>query len=180
MFNRVFDIGFSLMEYLYLDIETTGINPDESEITLIGTMDKNGIKQYSFQEDLRLVCDKINSDYDVFGVVPTIVTYNGYAFDIPFLEKKLGLEINNEHIDLYLTAKEKLGKYNKYFSKDSIARFSEIYVPSNITGGRCAFIGNRSIEIDKPEMLMKVYQHNALDLITTRQLHLQMIEDEIL
>ncbi len=79
---------------LFIDIETRGLSPSNAEIYMIGTavMSGNGlyIRQF-FADDPseeRYIIEEFAAyaaDYD------TIITFNGNAFDIPFIEKRAGI-----------------------------------------------------------------------------------------
>ena len=78
----------------YLDIETTGLSPARSEITMVGILDSDGFTAYvqgENLEDLREALEK----YDL------VVTYNGASFDLPFIEYHFGKVFTQvSHIDL--------------------------------------------------------------------------------
>ena len=78
----------------FLDIETTGLSPDRSIITLVGILDSDGYHSFVHGrnlDDLREAVEK----YDL------IVTYNGASFDLPFIEHHFGsLFRHTPHIDL--------------------------------------------------------------------------------
>ena len=78
---------------LFLDIETTGLDAWQTEITTIATYDGSCVKTYvqgrnlnEFKKDIR--------NYNL------IITYNGKTFDIPCIESVLGIAVNHAHIDL--------------------------------------------------------------------------------
>ena len=84
----------------YLDIETTGLYPHESMITVIGIYFCNG-------DDGRLVQfydSKLNCKNLLHAMEGTehVFTYNGSRFDIPFIRTHLGpdLSIMHRHTDL--------------------------------------------------------------------------------
>jgi len=78
----------------FLDIETTGLDRNYSELTLIGVADKHGYSSFVSGENLEEFRDAIDK-YDL------IVTFNGSSFDIPFVEHYLGNVFRNcAHIDL--------------------------------------------------------------------------------
>ena len=78
----------------FLDIETTGLDRNYSELTLIGVADKHGYSSFVSGENLEEFRDAIDK-YDL------IVTFNGSSFDIPFVEHYLGNIFRNcAHIDL--------------------------------------------------------------------------------
>jgi uncharacterized protein len=79
-------------EAAYLDIETTGLEWD-CHITTIALFDGRKISTYVYDENL----DDFEQDIAEYKL---IVTYNGKVFDIPFIEKHLGIKINQAHLDL--------------------------------------------------------------------------------
>lgn len=84
----------------YLDIETTGFSPSNGDITVIGIYLEKGEKR----EFISLVDNDINPTRlgEIFKDVNLLYTYNGSAFDLPFIQTKLGLDITRccKHIDL--------------------------------------------------------------------------------
>jgi uncharacterized protein YprB with RNaseH-like and TPR domain len=77
----------------YLDIETTGLYPSDSEITTIALYDGINVKTYVNGKNLGDF--KIDIlDYNL------LVTYNGKSFDIPFIEKFFNISLTHSHIDL--------------------------------------------------------------------------------
>ena len=67
----------------FLDIETTGLSPVSSHVTMVGILDSDGYKSYVRDEnleDLREALEKYT----------LIVTFNGASFDLPFLEYHFG------------------------------------------------------------------------------------------
>ena len=78
----------------FLDIETTGLSTAYSYITLVGILDSDGYTAYVRDEnldDLRAALEK----YDL------VVTFNGAAFDLPFIEHFFGRVFSRmAHIDL--------------------------------------------------------------------------------
>lgn len=77
----------------YLDIETTGMDPWESEITTIALYDGREVKTYVQGHNLEAFLDDIQA-------ADLIVTYNGKGFDIPFIERYFRIRLNHAHIDL--------------------------------------------------------------------------------
>lgn len=76
----------------YLDIETTGLRMDEA-ITTIAIYDGRSIFTYIQGENL----DDFKRDIARYSV---LVTYNGKCFDVPFIERFLGIQLPQAHIDL--------------------------------------------------------------------------------
>ena len=77
----------------YIDIETTGIGDYGDIITTIALYDGKEIKHYINGKNL----DEFRHDIMEYKV---IVTYNGKTFDVPFIEKYLGISIEHAHLDL--------------------------------------------------------------------------------
>jgi uncharacterized protein YprB with RNaseH-like and TPR domain len=77
----------------YLDIETTGLDSWNNEITTIALYDGNSIYTYVQGQNL----DEFREDIQRYKV---IVTYNGKCFDVPFMESYFRMNIPQVHIDL--------------------------------------------------------------------------------
>lgn len=84
----------------YLDIETTGLSPWDSEITVIGIHLCNGDDTRFIQ----LVGRDITTEsvLEALSGVETIYTYNGSRFDLPFIHGQLGINLEEKftHRDL--------------------------------------------------------------------------------
>lgn len=83
---------------IYLDIETTGVSGPENAITTIATYDGETIVYYVKDYNL----DSFKYDMERYKVV---VTYNGRCFDVPFIERYLGVSMPRAHIDLRFVLK---------------------------------------------------------------------------
>lgn len=78
----------------FLDIETTGLSPGSSYITMVGILDSSGFSAYVKDENLLDLREAIEQ-YDL------VVTYNGASFDIPFVEHHFGSIFTGiAHLDL--------------------------------------------------------------------------------
>jgi uncharacterized protein YprB with RNaseH-like and TPR domain/predicted nuclease with RNAse H fold len=83
---------------LYLDIETTGLSPHHSGITVIGALFRGEFHQWVWPQAVdglrRLLLE-----------AELVVTFNGRRFDVPFLRQHLsGLPAPRAHVDLlYVT-----------------------------------------------------------------------------
>ena len=76
----------------YLDIETTGLL-GYGHITTIALYDGRSIRTYVHGDNL----DQFREDVQDYRL---LVTYNGKSFDLPFIERDLGLCLEQAHIDL--------------------------------------------------------------------------------
>jgi hypothetical protein len=84
----------------YLDIETTGLSPNYSKITVIGIhLVEDGNERF-----VQLIGDDITSEslLKTLEGVEIIHTYNGSRFDLPFIQAHLGVDLTKEfeHCDL--------------------------------------------------------------------------------
>lgn len=84
----------------YLDIETTGLSPALCEITVIGIHLTRG----QWNRTVQLVGDDITAQSVVAALegVGQLYTYNGAAFDLPFIQARLGIDLTRlfRHRDL--------------------------------------------------------------------------------
>ncbi len=84
----------------YLDIETTGLSPEYSEITVIGIHLVDGHRERFVQ----LIGDNITAEklLETLEGVSIIHTYNGSRFDLPFIHARIGIDLtrNFAHCDL--------------------------------------------------------------------------------
>jgi len=84
----------------FLDIETTGLFPNSCEITVIGIYLTDGGRTRFIQ----LVGNRITADnlIEALQDAHIIYTYNGTRFDIPFIRRRLGVDLTTmfEHCDL--------------------------------------------------------------------------------
>lgn len=125
----------------YLDIETTGLSPQQSEITVVGIYitgeDENRFIQFVGQD--------INGDSILESMqgVKRLYTYNGRRFDLPFIFMRHGVNLEKqfEHHDLM----------NKCWER-------------NLYGGlkaveRCLGIGRRIKEVNGLEAIRLWWQY---------------------
>ena len=86
----------------YLDIETTGLSPRYSEITVVGIHLSSQIEARFVQ----LMGEKVTADsiLEALHGVSVIYTYNGSRFDLPFIYHRLGVNLVDyfNHCDLML------------------------------------------------------------------------------
>jgi uncharacterized protein YprB with RNaseH-like and TPR domain len=77
----------------YLDIESNGLAGSEELITTISVFDGSSLKYYIRDYNLYQFKE------DIAGY-KLLVTYNGKCFDLPAIERHLGVRFNQAHIDL--------------------------------------------------------------------------------
>ncbi len=106
---------------VYLDIETTGLSPRDSGITVIGLYD--GIKERAF-----VMGDNLHEFADEIAKYKMIITFNGARFDLPFIKQSLNVQLDQIHIDLLYPLK-RLGYSG---GLKAIERILGIYRPTDI------------------------------------------------
>lgn len=84
----------------YLDIETTGLGRNYSDLTVIGI----GLERSRKCQVIQLIEGNLYEEklLDSLEGVDEIYTYNGSRFDLPFIKAKLGVDLNVcfKHTDL--------------------------------------------------------------------------------
>jgi uncharacterized protein YprB with RNaseH-like and TPR domain/predicted nuclease with RNAse H fold len=87
-----------LDEALYLDIETTGLSPHHSAVTVIGALYRDVFHQWVWPQS-------IDGLRRLLKEAKLVVTYNGRRFDVPFLRHHLpNLPSPRAHVDLRYVA----------------------------------------------------------------------------
>lgn len=77
----------------YLDIETTGLGGPDDHITTAALYDGRQIFHFVHGENLDRFPEALR-EYKV------LITYNGSCFDLPFIRRHFGIDLNQVHIDL--------------------------------------------------------------------------------
>ena len=92
--------------FAYLDIETTGLSPYASELTVIGIHIENGSDTV-----VQMIGDEISRAglIEAMGNVRMLYTYNGSRFDLPFIREKLNIDLTDccAHTDLMYSCWQK-------------------------------------------------------------------------
>lgn len=81
---------------LFLDIETNGLG-HASHITVLGTYHRGKYRAFVHGRDL-------DQAWDYLASAGLVVTFNGRQFDVPFIQRHFGRELNLPHIDLRFVA----------------------------------------------------------------------------
>ncbi len=80
-------------EVVFLDIETTGLIPPDDYVTAVTLFDGYHIKTFVHGINLHQFPEEVMR-YRV------IITFNGKCFDLPFLERSMGVRLPQVHLDL--------------------------------------------------------------------------------
>ena len=151
----------------YLDIETTGISPKVCDLTVIGL----AIEQGRRMKVVQLVGDTITALRLVRALhgVDRLYTYNGRRFDLPFIKKRLGVDLEErfDHCDLmYDCWKQKLkGGLKKVEQKLGIARKTQ-----GIDGWMAVQLWWEYIDYGDKEALQTLLAYNREDVVNLRTL----------
>lgn len=152
---------------VYLDIETTGISPCYSDLTVIGM---------HFERDdecrtVQLVGDEISPSklIELMQEVDIIYTYNGARFDLPFIREKLGVNLKDYciHRDLMYDC----WKENLYGGLKAVE--IKLGIQRGLTGidGRIAIIlWNRYRFYGDERSLKTLLEYNREDVLNLRVL----------
>lgn len=149
----------------YLDIETTGLFPSVHEITVVGLyLEESG-------QVTQLVGDSISSRrlLEALQRSTTIYTYNGTRFDLPFLRRRLGVDLETRfvHRDLMFDC----WKRNLYGGLKAVeTRLNMPRKTRGIDGLDAVRLWNRYQEYHDHEALRLLLDYNKEDVLNLRRL----------
>ena len=154
----------------FIDIETTGLSPWESEITVIGFYICSEMESRSIQ-----LVGKDITRTEVLATlegVDTIYTYNGARFDLPFIYQHLGINLAEmyDHCDLMFQCwKNNLKGGLKGVEKQlGINRELE-----NVNGREAIQLWNRylySADLEALEILLRYNLEDVVNLKTLKEI----------
>ncbi|MBN2795235.1 MAG: ribonuclease H-like domain-containing protein [Clostridia bacterium] len=164
---------YTTENYVILDIETTGLSPAFSQIILIGLIHYNNGWQLT-----QIFCDHTNEEADLLQHLleilkkdHLIVTYNGHAFDLPFINKRLEhhqfkRQLNlYKHFDLYRVvraSKKALGLPN--YKLKTIEEYLGIYREDQISGKESVELYFQFMHQPNEKLRDIILLHNADDI----------------
>ncbi|WCL48631.1 ribonuclease H-like domain-containing protein [Leptospira sp. GIMC2001] len=145
-------------EFLYLDIETTGLY-DPNFVTCVCIYEANQIHQFTRTKNL-------DNFYDFWEGRENkiLVTYNGFKFDVPFLERSMKWKNTNRHMDL-MHVLHKMGiKGGLKGTEEQLGiRRSDDLI--GVNGYAAVQLWNSYIETDIDDYLHKLIKYNQEDTI---------------
>lgn len=165
---------------VYFDIETTGFDKERDKIMLIsyGRYAEGGfvIKQ--------IFADKLEEERELLAQFAEDIreteawcSYNGIAFDEPFIRKKLHMhgiesELPSEHVDLY----RMIRPYHKSLGMErcnlkSVEKFLGINRKDRIDGGLSVDLYSRYLETEDQELKQVIMLHNYEDVLNLPEIH---------
>lgn len=160
---------------MILDIETTGLSPLYTEAILVGIIyfEDNNWKI------TQIFCDNRQEEKELLLELQTyikethmLITYNGHAFDIPYLNKRykhhgLDYHINpNMNFDLYrvIRSSKKALKLSNYKLK-TIEEYLGIYRQDEISGKESVDLYNQYEQSPTKELKDIILLHNYDDIL---------------
>lgn len=152
-----------------LDIETSGLNPSEEWFSVVGAFSPQCMLIFSSTPENEIAIELGNHFPPSKNY---LVMWAGIHFDIPFLLSNRGKHIDLtgfQHIDLLLVWQAYSGATGSA-RKDDVCRSLGIYVPKTLDGRGCALTQHHP-ELFNGNQLLPVFQHNAIDLVATMELH---------
>lgn len=166
-------------ESLFFDIETTGLNPKNSKIVMIGVM---YLENNSF--NLKQLFSEENSEkqviYEFLALLKKkkyIITYNGNSFDLKFIKHRskyhnLQLSLENKClIDLYSIFRKNNNRFNtKNLKLKTMEEFLGINRKDNISGKDFIRLYNSYLLKPKIEYLELMWLHNYEDVVNLPEL----------
>jgi uncharacterized protein YprB with RNaseH-like and TPR domain len=154
---------------VYLDIETSGYDQWDNDITVIGLYDGNGIQTFVNGKNLESF-EMAIADYDL------VITFNGACFDLPFIKRSFpGISLPDGHIDLRFVLK-KLGYEGglKKIEKDmGITRSDDI---DGVDGFEAVRLWQRYQRGDK-KALKTLISYNNADILNLEPLMEQAYDE---
>lgn len=158
----------------YVDIETTGLSPWGSDITVIGFYICTGMESRSVQlvgADITRV-DVLNT----LEGVDTLYTYNGHRFDLPFIDHHLGINLEDmyEHCDLMFRCWQR----KLYGGLKGVEKQLGIQRELPDVNGRMAIVlWNRYLHSGDLEALDTLLKYNLEDVVNLKTLK-EMLSSE--
>jgi|WetSurMetagenome_2_1015567.scaffolds.fasta_scaffold55310_4 uncharacterized protein len=158
----------------YLDIETTGLSPGHSQITVVGIYLHNGDQGRLVQ----LVGSDVTADnlLETLAEVDTINTYNGSRFDLPFILAchRVDLSSRFRHCDLMYHC----WRNNLYGGLKSVER--QLGINRNlkeVNGLEAVRLWWRYINDYDKQALATLLEYNREDVVNLRVLKQKLLPD---
>jgi hypothetical protein len=167
-------------DVVYFDIETTGFDKENDKIMLIS------YGKYSEGEFVikQIFADRLDEEKELLSQFVEDIretgawcSYNGIAFDEPFIRKKLRMhciesELPEEHVDLY----RMIRPYHKSLGMERcnlkyVEKFLGINRKDRIDGGVSVDLYSRYLETEDQELKRVIMLHNYEDVLNLPEIH---------
>jgi len=157
----------------YVDIETTGLSPQNDRITMIGIYNGKETKTYIRGIDL----EEAPAELEKYK---QLISFNGARFDLPFIESEFPGTINHIHIDLLYPLK-KIGYSGGLKKIESLLGMRRSDETNGITGFDAVRLWNK-YERGNSEALETLIKYNREDVVNLEKIinmtYPEMIERE--
>ena len=159
---------------MILDIETTGLSPKYTQVILVGIIYKDKNRWLLTQ----IFCDHRREELELLKELQNyiksdhmLITYNGYAFDIPYLNKrykahKMDYQINAcINFDLYRVIRSSKKALNlESYKLKSIEEYLGIYRQDQISGKESVELYDTYEKQPSEELRDIILLHNSDDI----------------
>ena len=169
---------------LFVDLETTGLCG--TPLFLIGSLRMCGGELIVRQQFARDYSEEMSVLYDfsqLAGECDTLVTFNGQTFDLPYLRDRcahhrVGLDLRHRHLDVLIHARRKWrGRMPNCRLQTLESAICGRHRTGDIPGHLIPTVYHEYVRHKDITPLLPVFHHNALDLITTLELALELFGD---
>ena len=176
----LFDTYFKGMKYAIFDIETTGLSPKTCQIILSGFVLPKGNGEFEtlqyFAENLSEEAEILQATIKVFENVDFLITFNGKAFDMPFVEKRMNkLNINSwkkasdiYNLDIYKIVRNfsDIKQFVPNLKQKTLENFMGLYTTRDdqIDGGKSVEQYYEYLVTKNPELEKTILLHNSDDV----------------
>lgn len=166
--------NYNKHNYLILDIETTGLSPKDSEVILVGIIYYTNNEWYLTQ----IFCDHRTEEplllMELMKYIHKnhlLITYNGHAFDLPYLNKryahhKIDFKIDlNKNFDLYRVVRASKKALNlKNYKLKTIEEYLGIFRTDQISGKESVELYGAYEAYPKEDLRETILLHNSDDI----------------
>lgn len=167
-------------EYVFLDIETTGFTPANSQLYLIGCayFSENSWKQTQwFAENFGEETAVLEGFLSFLPQDVSLVTFNGDQFDIPYLKQKLRQfslceeKLPKASIDLYKILKSYKKMLNfSHMRQSDWEKFVGFERHGDLPAKKCIELYQKFLREEDEKLTAPLLLHNSLDLTGLRQI----------
>lgn len=175
-----FDTYFKGMNYAIFDIETTGLSPKNCQVILSGFVIPMGNGEFQmvqyFAESLSDEAEVLTATMKILESVDFIITFNGKAFDIPFVEKRVSkLNINSQkspsdiyNLDIYKIVRKfsDIKRFVPNLKQKTLENFLGLYTTRDdqIDGGKSVEQYYEYLVTGDSELERTILLHNSDDV----------------
>ena len=160
---------------IFFDIETTGFSPASTQVYLIGCARRTGaqiiIEQF-FAESQKDEASILTSFLNLLESYPTIITFNGIGFDIPYLKAKCDRYkitesfSDKEYIDLFkIVSNLKFLLNLPNYKQKTIEDFLGIQRNDCFTGGELIKVYQEYLKHPNEQQMYFLKLHNYEDVL---------------